>query len=265
MFNRLILACTGLWLAVFIAITPTAFGETDTTQIQLDELNANYSEILSSFVSEDLGGVNLVDYAGIKATPAAHADLLAYIAAYEDMALSTLSKDVQFAAWINIYNAVTLAHIVQRYPVKSIRSGYFVGPWKSVMVVVEGREISLHDIEHAVLRKDFADPRLHYAINCASIGCPNLMPRAWRAETLEVDLDAAARAYINHPRGVMRVKNGVRLSKIFKWFDEDFGPDRTALLAHLAQYADPELQAYLQTQPRIRGYDYDWALNNATK
>jgi hypothetical protein len=130
-------------------------------------------------------------------------------------------------------------------------------------VSVEGRQLSLDDIEHGIMRPTFADPRVHYAVNCAAIGCPNLAPRAWRAETLDRDLDGAARAFINHPRGVMgRPDGSLRVSSIYKWFKEDFGGTDAGIIAHLRRYAGPVLLAKLTADARIFDDHYDWALND---
>lgn len=233
---------------------------------------AAYDALLARYVSASADGVNRVDYARWVASQADRAALDAYVAELQTLRPSTLSRDRAFAYWVNLYNAVTLQVVLERYPVRSIRdirsegTGLdprgLIGPWRTKRVTVEGRRLSLDDIENAVLRPTFNDPRVHYAINCASIGCPNLMPRAWRAETLNADLDAAARAYINHPRGVSVSANGeVRVSSIYRWFREDFGGSDANVIAHLRRYASPELATRLQNADRIAGHYYDWALN----
>ncbi len=109
----------------------------------------------------------------------------------------------------------------------------------------------------------FEDPRIHYALNCAAAGCPNLMPRAWRAETLEADLDAAERAYVNDPRGIRFDANGrLTLSKIYSWFSEDFGNDEEEVLEDLLYAASPELQDKLYGRTSVDRYEYDWSLND---
>jgi hypothetical protein len=127
---------------------------------------------------------------------------------------------------------------------------------------VEGRRLTLDQIEHAILRREFDEPRIHYAINCASIGCPNLKASAWRADTLNADLDAAARAYINHSRGVSVAANGrVSASSIYQWFSADFGGSDARVLAHIRHYAAPALRARLEGADDISRYAYDWSLN----
>jgi hypothetical protein len=172
----------------------------------------------------------------------------------------------------NLYNAVTLQIILENYPVRSIRDirsqtldpRGLLGPWRTPRVTVEGRRLTLDQIEHSILRPEFNEPRIHYAINCASIGCPNLAARAWRAETMEADLTAAARAYINHPRGVSIDSQGrVRASTIYRWFAADFGGNAAGVLTHVRRYASPDLQARLARATTISNYNYDWALNGS--
>ena len=110
------------------------------------------------------------------------------------------------------------------------------------------------------MRPTFRDPRVHYALNCASLGCPNLMPRGFHAASLNSDLDAAARAYVNHPRGVSVAARGLRLSSIYDWYAADFGTP-AQLRAHLLRFAAPELAARVRASDRIAGYGYDWTLN----
>ena len=124
--------------------------------------------------------------------------------------------------------------------------------------------MSLDEIEHGTLRPLARDPRVHYAVNCASIGCPNLQAAAWRADTLDQDLDRAARAYINHPRGVTALAGGaLRVSSIYVWFKEDFGGDDAGVIAHLRRYAAPPLASSLADAARIASHHYDWAINAA--
>lgn len=234
--------------------------------------DAAYDALLSRYVSASADGVNRVDYARWRASAADRAALDGYVAELAAQRPSSFARDRAFAYWVNLYNAVTLQVILERYPVRSIRDirsegagldpRALIGPWRTRRVTVEGRRLSLDEIENSILRPTYNDPRVHYAINCASIGCPNLMNRAWRAESLNADLDAAARAYVNHPRGVSVGGNGaVRASSIYRWFREDFGGGDANVIAHLRRYAAPELAARLEGATRISGHDYDWALN----
>lgn len=221
--------------------------------------------LLTEYLVESDDGVNRFDYGGLRDDVADLAALDSYLASFEDMDFEALSRDEQFAAWSNIYNALTVRHIIERYPVKSIRSGYIIGPWKKVKTHVDGQAVSLHEIEHEVLR-EMGDPRLHYAINCASYSCPNLPAQAWVAETLDADLDAAARLYINHPRGVrIRERGGLEVSTIYKWFKDDFGGNEKSVIAHLLDYAEPELADEIRANNDIKRYEYDWSLNGVAR
>ena len=124
--------------------------------------------------------------------------------------------------------------------------------------------MSLDDIEHETMRPTFRDPRVHYSVNCASIGCPNLWPRAWVAATLDADLDQAARAFVNHPRGVSALPDGrLRVSSIYKWFSDDFGGE-AGVVQHLRRYAAPPLAWLLPARTTIAEDVYDWSINDAS-
>jgi len=228
------------------------------------ERNAGWDGILQTYVVKSDDGVNRFQYGALKVSAADMSTLDDYIESFADLDLDALTPDEHFAALANAYNALTIQHMIGRYPVKSIRSGYIVGPWKRVKMTIDGEELSLDDIEHDVLRKDFDDPRVHYAVNCASYGCPNLQNKAWVGDTLDVDLDEAARDFINHERGVtIRKRGGLQVSEIYKWFKKDFGGSEQNVIAHLLEYAEPELATQINANADIKRYEYDWSLNDA--
>lgn len=226
--------------------------------------HAAWTRLLKTYVKAGSDGLTRVDYAGLAASQADRAALDAYIAGFADRDMSA-KTDGNFAAWANLYNAVTVRHIVERYPVKSIKDGYLTGPWKEVKVQAGGREVSLDAIEHKILRKTWGTPEVHYSINCASYSCPNLPAKAWEAASLNKDLDAAARVYINHNRGVTVTAKGLKVSEIYNWFEADFGGSKEAVIQHLLSYAEPDLAAKIRANPKIVGYQYDWSLNDAAK
>ena len=226
--------------------------------------HADWSRLLGKYVQVSADGLNRFDYGSLQANAADSAALDSYIDGFATLDISALPRPEQYVAWVNLYNALTVQYIRDRYPTKSIRSGYIIGPWKRVFAIADGEKISLNDIEHKVLRKQWSEPRTHYAVNCASYGCPNLKTTAWEAATLEEDLTQAARDYINHPRGVTIRKDGrLKVSTIYKWFKKDFGKSEANIIAHIRQYASPELQAQIDANPDIRNYAYDWSLNGA--
>lgn len=212
-------------------------------------------------------GVVRVDYAGWKASAADRAALTAYIAALSRLNPLSLTRPEQFAFWANLYNAVTINSVLDNWPVRSIRyirSGIRPGPWRRNLVTISGVELTLDDMEHNILRKGWSDPRVHYAVNCAAISCPNLPLRAFRGATLGPALDAAARAYINTPRAVSFDGEVLFVSSIYKWYAADFGGSDARVIAHLARYADEPLKARLQAATRIGRDAYDWSINATT-
>ncbi len=222
--------------------------------------HAAWAAFLDAFVVVDQAGANRVRYAAV--TPADRAGLDAYLAALEAAEVTALARDAQLAYWLNLYNALTVATVLDAYPVASIRDIDDV--WTAKRVTVEDRTLSLNDIEHGIVRPVFADPRIHYALNCAAVGCPNLQPAPFEAASLDARLDAAARAYVNDARGVGVTTGGdVVLSSIYNWFIEDFGGDEAAVLDHVRRYALPPLRRRLDGVDRVGDYAYDWALNEA--
>ncbi len=226
----------------------------------------DWTVFLTRYVAADAQGVNRVAYGQV--SPADRARLSDYLADLQAVDPTRLTRDQQLAYWINLYNAVTVDVILENYPVASIRDikdgPLSIGPWSRPLVQVAGQTLTLNDIEHRIIRPTFDDPRIHYALNCAAVGCPNLMNRAWQAETLERDFAAAERAYVNDPRGVRFDERGrLILSKIYIWFREDFGANEQAVLNYLQTVADPDVRARLQNTARVNAYKYNWALNDA--
>jgi hypothetical protein len=228
--------------------------------------HAPWTALLTRYVVER-PGANLVRYAALKAQDRAALD--AYVATLAAAPVSQLTRDAQFAYWVNLYNALTLAVVLDAYPVDSIRDidispGLFAsGPWDKPLVAVAGEALTLNDIEHRILRPLWGDPRVHYAVNCASIGCPDLQPRAFTAAGLDAQLEAAARSYVNDPRGVRIEGDAVTVSKIYDWFIADFGGTEAGVLDHLRAYAAETLAARLKDVREIDDAAYDWSLNDA--
>lgn len=222
--------------------------------------------IIKKYISEpDETGLARFNYGALKANQDDRETLDAYIEELENTYPSTLTEDEAIAYWANLYNAVTIKVVTDNYPVSSIRqikSGVFSpGPWKKDLVTVNGKKMSLDDIEHETLRKKYPSPLIHYMVNCASVGCPNLKAGLWDADTLDVDREQAARDFVNSPRGVLVTDKGLQVSEIYKWFKEDFGTSKENILAHIREYADEDLAKVIDEGARIVSYDYDWSLN----
>ena len=226
-----------------------------------------WSRFLASYLRAGPDGINRVDYA--KVTVSDRDDLARYIDMLAQTRITAFARTEQLAYWINLYNALTVRLVLKNYPVASIRdipgeSGFFAtGPWGRELVAVEGEALGLDDIEHRILRPIWRDPRIHYAVNCASIGCPNLLSVAFTAANADALLSGGAVAYVNHPRGAAIEEGRLFVSRIYDWFREDFGGSDEAVIAHLRQYANPKLLRVLEGVTRIAGHRYDWRLNAA--
>lgn len=223
------------------------------------EINAPYNAFLSKYV-ESQNGINLVAYD--KVSDEDEATLEAYIETLSNLDISGYSDEAVMAYWFNLYNAKTIDVILDNYPVKSIRKIGFAGPWGKKLLRVNGNKLSLDNIEHDIVREEYDEPRVHFAFNCASIGCPNLKLSAWEAETLEADLTQAAQDFVESARGIDVDKNGnIRASSIFKWYKKDFGQTEAEVVKYLSQFAQGDKKTALENATKIKSYDYDWSLN----
>lgn len=225
-----------------------------------------WDDFLSRYLRRGVDGIMRVRYAQV--SPDDRKSLKGYIDALAAAPVGKLDRPEQLAFWINLYNALTVSTVLGHYPVASIRDidispGLFEdGPWGKKLIAVEGEPLSLDDIEHRILRPIWRDPRLHYALNCAAIGCPDLQPVAFAARILESQLDAAARAYVNHPRGADVEGGELIISSIYVWYAADFGGDDVSIIAHLRRYADAALDRALAGRSKVDNHSYDWALND---
>ena len=213
-------------------------------------------------------GIHRFDYAALQANASHRQRLDEYVAALQAIDPREYAAAEQKAYWFNLYNALTVRLVTASYPVKSIRdlgeAWLSIGPWDDAAAVVAGRELTLNDIEHQILRPIWQDARIHYGVNCASLGCPNLLPAAFTAANTERLLEEAAKEYVNHPRGVRWADDGrsVVVSGVYDWYQEDFGGDEAGVLRHLARYAEADLAERLRAFRGDVDYSYDWALND---
>jgi hypothetical protein len=213
-----------------------------------------------------------VDYRGLIAM---RADLDAVAAGFDAAGTRTVaqwSRAEQMAFWINAYNVFTLRAIVDHYPIRghwfttsprnSIRQ--IDGVWTRLTWRAAGRALTLDQIEHEILRPVFKDPRVHAAINCASVGCPPLSREPYVPARLDAQLDDAARRYLASPQGLQLAGDRIRVSSIFKWYGADFGvPETDAVLAFVARFGPPGAAAVAAGgRTRLEFLDYDWSLND---
>jgi len=223
--------------------------------------------LLTAYVRQGDDGINRVAYGRFPDVDRAALDR--YVSRLAATPVSRLARTEQLPFWINLYNALTLQVVLRHYPVDGIRDidispGLFAdGPWGKKLVTIEGAPVGLDDIEHRILRPVWKDPRIHYAVNCASLGCPNLRIEAFTAENTDRLLETAARDYINHPRGARVADGKLMVSRIYDWFEADFGGTDETVIAHLKRYAEGALKNALGKVRKIDGYAYDWSLNDA--
>jgi len=219
------------------------------------------------------GTASQVDYAAFQRKRPALQSYLAELAAVTPQQYGNFRKSEKLAFLINAYNAYTVEFILTRYPdIQSIRDlgSLFSNAWKKRLFPLLGEKRTLDEIEHEMIRKpgDFDDPRIHMAVNCASIGCPALRDEAYVAQRLDAQLDGAVESFLRDSSRNRADEKALRVSKIFDWYAEDFEKHSGSVAAWLAQYAsqlsdDPEIQSAVTAGSlRIRYLDYDWALND---
>ena len=228
--------------------------------------HGKWQEILDTYLNdEDPSGVNRFDYKSVSSEDSDKLD--AYLDYMESQSPRQLNTQEQFAYWVNLYNAKTVDYIidgVQKDNIKSIkeiRSKLVIpGPWKRSDLKVEGKKLSLDNIEHGILRPIWNDHRIHYAVNCASIGCPNLLKTAYTSENTEELLDLAEEAFLSHPRAVRVDGDQVILSSLFDWYSADFADSQSEFLEYASDFVAPEIADILLNEPSVT-YEYDWGLN----
>ena len=223
--------------------------------------NAAFDQFLSKYVSKE-NNTTSVSYNAV--TPKDKALLNSYIRMLEKTPIFSYSKAEQQAYWINLYNALTVKVILDNYPVKSITEAYGgifkTGPWDRKLLTIEGEKVSLNDIEHTILRPIWKDNRVHFLVNCASIGCPDLLLTAITRDTYEAVADKATRDFINSSRAVSLEKDKLVLSSLFDWYGVDFGANPKEIIAYINKYANDNTKAKLNNYKTI-SYIYDWNLN----
>lgn len=208
-----------------------------------------------------------VDYSGLKADPS---KLDAYLAQLAAADLPSLPERERFAMYINLYNAATIRLILDHFPVASIRDirsigGLFGSPWKLPVVRTRAGTITLDALEHEILRKQFKDPRLHAAINCASKGCPPLASEPYESSRLDEQLDRASRAFVHTPDRARLARDTLFVSAIFDWFEADFG-GADGVIAFVLRHSDPSFRDSLAAhggKVKLKYLPYDWSLNGS--
>ena len=226
--------------------------------------HASWQALLDEYVVRGADGINRVRYRAMDEK--ARGQLKSYIQSLAVIDPRTLTRAAQQAYWINLYNALTV-EVVLDYPRKKsiLRMGrklLALGPWDDTLIEIAGQKLTLNDIEHRILRPLFKDERVHFAVNCASLSCPDLADTAYTAGNLESLLDEQMHLYLRHPRGLRQTDGGFELSTIFDWYQVDFAADEQDLREWLAKRR-PDLAAALRDKRKRITYEYDWKLNGA--
>ncbi|MGH9161931.1 MAG: DUF547 domain-containing protein [Vicinamibacteraceae bacterium] len=277
MFLRLILAClTPLGSVAVVTVATTSSASTT-----FDHDYCDYAALLREHVVN-----SRVDYARLEANRAHLDRVVVSLNAVRSSDVQRWGRAERLAFWINAYNVLTLQAIVHHYPIEgswlsryprnSIRQ--IDGVWTELTWEVAGRRLTLDDIEHRIIRREFAEPRIHFAVNCASVSCPPLAPEPYRAASLDQQLDDAARRYLASPLGLVVDGTTLRVSTIFKWYGGDFvarfandgpasrSPVERAIYGVVRRYG-PRDAAALATggRPSIAYLPYDWSLNDVRR
>lgn len=203
-----------------------------------------YDALLTSSVSKN----GEVDYAYLSDHQEALNSVFQELTQYD---VQKDGKSDQLAYWINVYNVATLLKVTESYPIKSIKDLNGGNPWDVAWIHIGGKNLSLNDIENNIIRKQFNEPRIHFAVNCAAKSCPPLWNRAFQGQFLEEALYQRTKSFLNNSNYNHFDKKTAHLSKIFEWYAGDFGDVLTYIKPYL-----PSLSAN-----NIRYQDYDWSLN----
>lgn len=241
------------------------------TAVDYETAKALYAEVLATYVDE----TGFVDYEGLQQNRQPLDDYNAALAAVTEETYNTWTEAEQIAFWMNAYNSVTLASIINQEPIKdSIKD--IIGVWRITKHPVRGEARTLDNIEHQQLRVDFNEPRLHAAIVCAAVSCPPLRAEPFTGENLDEQLEDQVVQFLAKPDGfkIDKAAGVVHLSMIFNWFGEDWIPtygtdegfagneSERAVLNFVSNYVSEEDKAYLQEgNYQVNYIDYDWSLN----
>jgi len=223
-----------------------------------DHSHTPFNKVLEKYVRSQ-GAQTLVDYQGLKESPESLNGYLNNIGSVTESEYQNFSADQRLAFLINAYNAYTLKLMRDNWPVDSIKDlgSFFSSPWKKEIFPLLGKKRSLDWIEHDTMRRRFDEPRIHFAVNCASLGCPPLRAEAFEASKLDVQLDEQARIFLND-RNENRIEgNTIKLSKIFDWYGKDFATNEKELVGVLNQWRDQKFPE----NSKIEFLDYGWDAN----
>jgi len=206
---------------------------------------------LNALLQKYVSASGTVNYAGLKKEEAVLDEYLSILETQTPE--TTWNRDIELTYWINAYNAYTLKLILQNYPVSSITNLHNGKPWDVKWINIDGKSLSLNNIENDIIRPKFNEPRIHFAVNCAAKSCPPLLNAAYYAKTLDTQLESQTKKFINNPEYNTLGKSEIKVSKIFDWYKSDFGD----IVAFVMRYADTTVKP----DATVTFQEYDWRLN----
>lgn len=230
-----------------------------------DHSHARFQKVLQAHLQN--GAVN---YAGLKTNRTELDTYLKEVASVSEAEFKTWSREHKLAFLVNTYNATVLRLVIEHYPLKSIKriGGLFGSPFRLSIIDLFGQKLSLDDLEHGIIRPQFNEPRVHFALVCAARSCPSLRNEPYTAERLTEQLQAQGKLFLNDPaKNRVDLRTGViHFSPIFKWFAEDFTTTNGSVVAFVAEYfSAPVREELKQRKFKIKWMDYDWSLNEAVR
>ena len=238
-------------VGTFYAWYPMKPAQGQTTSQQIEPLQPTVDHrLFDSLLATHVTRENRVDYVGLKKDSK---KLDAYLNILNKGIPANASENEKLAFWINAYNAFTLKMIIDHYPVSSIRTLYNGKPWEHTWISIKGKTYSLDDIEHGIIRKEFKEPRIHFAVNCASVSCPPIQNCAYTGHNLDKLLEKATKEFINSDENTIQ-NNSLQLSSIFKWYANDFGN----VIAFVNRYSAVKVNKNVPIHYKA----YDWKLND---
>jgi hypothetical protein len=236
------------------------------TATPAQDLTEAWDRLVAAYVDDE----GMVDYAGLQGAGRDEFEsFMQLLAAADPTRLASEAERIAF--WINAYNAVVAWQVVERYPIDSVRDvgslWGLVGGFFKNKYTVGGRQMSADDIEHGTLRADFDDERVHWALVCAAFGCPRLLNRAYRPETLEQTLSEQSYEFLAQDRGLQldRASSTLYLSSYFNWYEDDFEAVSGTVIDYVLRYAPTDDAEWIRANRdalTVRIMDYDWTLNS---
>ncbi|NIW78473.1 MAG: DUF547 domain-containing protein [Calditrichae bacterium] len=227
-----------------------------------DNIHKVYHQLLQTYV---VG--KSFDYETISKNQQDLDKLFRYVDKLESFDPKDWEQQKALAYWINLYNAATLELVLQHYPVESIKDigGFLSSPWDKDVVKVAGQDLTLNEIEHDIIRGQFSDARIHFALNCASIGCPPLLNFTYTGKQLDEQLDYACRNALNDERWVKISDDEIQVTKIFDWYRGDFEKYSGSVREFISQYRSKDAEIIMDENRDLEYMDYNWDLNKVKK